>query len=75
MEWIMARTDVISPFTAYSNISTVLSSRYVNKSLFDALCELSVTWGGQLDCNNYQVRMLSSLGEDNGVNLKIWQKY
>ena len=60
-------TDNVSPFTVSSNITTIHSYRCVRKSLYEAWQVLLERWGGHLVRNNYNVSIMESIGNDNGV--------
>ena len=60
-------TDNVSPFTVSSNITTIHSYRCVRKSLWEAWQVLLERWGGHLVRNNYNVSIMESIGNDNGV--------
>lgn len=60
-------TDNTSPFTVSSNITSIHSYRCVRKSLYEAWQVLIERWGGHLVRNNYNVSIMSSIGQDNGV--------
>ena len=60
-------TDQISPFTTLSNVGTVNSYRCVRKSLYEAIEVVIARWGGHLVRNNWDISLLASVGQDNGV--------
>lgn len=64
-------TDVISPFTVFSDIETVMSSRAIRKSLFDIFEWLigSNKFGGHWYRDNFTFGIKTSIGEDRGVVL------
>ena len=63
-------TDNPSPFTVSSNIQTINSYRCVRKSLYQAWQVVIERWGGHLVRNNYTIAVNSSIGQDNGVELR-----
>lgn len=60
-------TDNTSPFTVSSNITSIHSYRCVRKSLYEAWQVLIERWGGHLVRDNFNVSIMSSIGQDNGV--------
>lgn len=64
-------TDVTSPFTVFSDIETVMSSRAIRKSLFDIFEWLigSNKFGGHWYRDNFTFGIKTSIGEDRGVVL------
>lgn len=63
-------TDNTSPFTVSSNITSIHSYRCVRKSLYEAWQVLIERWGGHLVRNNFNVSIMSSIGQDNGVTVR-----
>lgn len=63
-------TDTASPFTTLSNIATVESLRIVRKSLTQAISEVIDRWGGHLVRDNFNIKVMASIGTDNGVTLR-----
>lgn len=71
LEHFNSATDVPSPFTTISDISTLLSTRAVRKSLFE-IYELLISvnkYGGHWYRDNFTLGIKSSIGEDRGVVL------
>ena len=64
-------TDIKSPFKVISDISKVLSTRIVRKSLFEAIMLLlsEDKYGGHLQRDNFTIGIRNSIGEDRGVVL------
>lgn len=62
-----AATDNTSPFTTYSDVLTVKSFRCVRQSLTEAINTVLERWGGHLVRDNFNLRILNSIGQDNGV--------
>lgn len=58
-----------SPFTAYSDISTLSVHSVENMSVYDALLSIADHYNGVLDFDKWQIRIVSSIGADNGVTL------
>ena len=62
-----AATDATSPFTTLSNVATVDSYRCVRKSLNEAVKTVLERWGGHLVRDGWNIKILSTIGHDNGV--------
>lgn len=64
-------TDRPSPFTTISDITTILSTRMVRKTLFEIYTELinEDKYGGHWYRDNFTLGIKSSIGEDRGVVL------
>ncbi len=64
-------TDILSPFTVYSDINTTLSTRAVRKSLFEVFDWLisADKFGGHWYRDNFTFAIKSTIGEDRGVVL------
>lgn len=63
-------TDTLSPFTTLSDITGEENLRIVRKSLSQAVGEVIDTWGGHLVRDNFNIKVLRSIGSDNGVSLR-----
>lgn len=63
-------TDVTSPFATGSNITTRDSFRCVRKSLKEAIETILERWGGHLKRDNFNIKILSAIGNDNGVTIE-----
>lgn len=63
-------TDNESPFSTLSNVTTIASFRCVRKSLYEAIQTVLERWGGHLVRDNYSIKILDSIGQDNGVNIR-----
>lgn len=64
-------TDTESPFTVFSDISTIMSTRAIRKSLFNIFEWLigSDKFGGHWYRDNFNFGIKTSIGEDRGVVL------
>lgn len=62
-------TDILSPFTTISNITTINSFRCVRKSLEEAIAEVISRWGGHLIRDNWNIEIRNQIGQDRGVVL------
>lgn len=63
-------TDTTSPFTMTSDINTVDSYRCVRNSLYEAIQTVVERWGGHLVRDNFDIKLMTSIGEDNGVVIR-----
>jgi phage minor structural protein len=62
--------DDITPFTTYSNIQQIDSARVVRKSLEEAIAIVLERWGGHLVRDNFNISLVSDIGNDKGVTLR-----
>lgn len=64
-------TDISSPFTVSSDITTLLSTRAVRLSLFDVFEKFISTdkYGGHWDRDNFKFSIQANIGQDRGVVL------
>ena len=60
-------TDNESPFTTVSNVTTVNSFRCIRKSLREAIKVVLERWGGHLIRDNFTIRIMDTIGQDNDV--------
>lgn len=70
LDHLNSATDNVSPFSTLSNIATVNSFRCVRKSLTQAVATVLERWGGHLVRDNWQIKVLDSIGNDNGVTIQ-----
>lgn len=63
-------TDTQSPFTMFSDITTVNTFRCVRKSLAECISTVLERWGGHLVRNNWNISVLNNVGVDNGVTIQ-----
>ena len=63
-------TDNVSPYTTLSNINRIASYRCVRKSLYEAIQVLLDRYGGHLVRDNWNIRIMDSIGQDNGVVIR-----
>lgn len=63
-------TDTLSPFTMTSNINTIASYRCVRKSLYEAIQVVLERWGGHLVRDNFDIKVMNSIGQDNEVTIR-----
>lgn len=62
--------DTISPFTTTSNIPTINSFRCVRKSFYEAINVVLERWGGHLVRDNFEIKIMDTIGTDNGVTVR-----
>lgn len=67
LDHLNSATEPQSPFTTLSDISTINSFRCVRKSLYEAIQTLLERWGGHLVRDNFNIKIMNSIGVDNGV--------
>ena len=63
-------TDRTSEFTVSSDVDTIRSYRCVRKTLYEAIQTVLERWGGHLVRDNFDIKIKSSIGTDNGVNVQ-----
>lgn len=63
-------TTPVSPFTTLSDVGTVDSFRCVRKSLYEAIQTVIERWGGHLVRDNFNIEIMTSIGQDNGVTVR-----
>lgn len=70
LDHLNAATSDQSPFTTVSNISNINSYRCVRTSLYDAIQTVIARWGGHLVRDNFLIKVMDSIGTDNGVTIR-----
>lgn len=63
-------TDNPSPFDTLSNVMTINSFRCVRQSLYEAIQTVLERWGGHLVRDNWNLRIMNEIGQDNGVTIQ-----
>ena len=63
-------TDNTSPFTTLSNITRIASYRCVRRSLYQAIQVLLERYGGHLVRDNWNIKIMETIGQDNGVTIR-----
>ncbi len=63
-------TDEETPFTTLSDVTGLNSYRCVRKTLNEAINEVLERWGGHLVRDNNDIKILTSIGADNGVTIR-----
>lgn len=70
LDHLNGATDTQSPFTTLSNVQTIDSYRCVRTSLQEAISVLLQRWGGHLVRDNWNIKIMNSIGQDNGVTIQ-----
>lgn len=70
LDHLNAATDNLSPFTTVSDIANVNSYRCVRTSLYEAITTVIERWGGHLVRDNFLIKVMASIGQDNGVTVR-----
>lgn len=70
LDHLNSATDNLSPFTTLSNIQNINSFRCVRKSLYEALNVVLERWGGHLVRDNFTIKVMGTIGQDNGVTVR-----
>lgn len=70
LDHLNSATEPSSPFITLSNVGTVNSYRCVRKSLYEAVETVLERWGGHLVRDNWNLRIMDSIGQDNGVTIR-----
>lgn len=73
-QWILDNTQIDNNFTFESDITKVKSARYVRKNPIEAIMgnddnSMINLFGGELEKDNFKIKMLSNRGSNNGVKL------
>lgn len=69
LSYINERTDKTSPFTVYSNVEAIRTAYFMKKNLLEAWEIIEERWGGTFDADNWTIRLLNSVGNDNGETI------
>lgn len=69
LTYINSRTDEVSPFTVYSNIENISTAYFIRKNLLEAWETIEERWGGTFDADNWNISLLSKVGNDNGETI------
>lgn len=70
LDHLNSATDITSPFTTLSDITTINSYRCVRKSLYEAIEVVLERWGGHLVRDNFSIAIRASIGQDNSVTVQ-----
>ena len=63
-------TSDTSPFETVSNVIGINSFRCVRKSLYEGIETILERWGGHLVRDNFTIKIMASIGQDNGVTVR-----
>ena len=64
-----AATDITSPFTVSSNITSINSYRCVRTSFAECIDTIIERWGGHLVRDNWNITIKGDIGVDNGITI------
>lgn len=70
LDHLNAALDNPSPFTTISNIANINSYRCVRKSFYEAIETVLTRWGGHLVRDNFTIKVMATIGQDNGVTVR-----
>ena len=70
LDHLNSTTSDTSPFTTISDITDTNSYRCVRKSLYEAIQTVIERWGGHLVRDNFTIKVMNSIGQDNGVTVR-----
>lgn len=70
LDHLNSATDNPSPFTTLSNILNINSYRCVRTSLYEAINTVLERWGGHLVRDNWTIKVMATIGQDNGVTVR-----
>lgn len=70
LDHLNSATDNTSPFTTLSDINSINSFRCIRKSLYEAIQTVIERWGGHLVRDNWTIKVMSSIGQDNGITIR-----
>lgn len=75
LSWILSKTQYSHNFNSYSNITNKASARYVRKNPIEAIIgDIDNSFvnllGGELERDNFTIKMLKQRGSDNGYTIK-----
>ena len=69
MDHLNSATDIESPFTVLSDITTLASYRCIRHTLEEAFAVLVERYAGHLVRDNYTVKIMNTIGNDNNIVL------
>lgn len=70
LDYFNSSADNTSPFTTLSNITSLNTLYCIRTSLYEAIQQILERWGGYLVCDNWNIKIMSSIGQDNGVVIR-----
>lgn len=75
LNWLLERTVYTHKFKGFSDIEIINSARYVRKNVINAIIgednSLTNKWNGEIDVDNFEVKLLSRVGKDRGLQLTL----
>lgn len=69
LNYINERTDIVSPFTMYSNVENTNTAYFIRKNLLEAWSTIEEKWNGVFDADNWDISFLVSVGNDKGETI------
>lgn len=70
LDHLNSATSDLSPFKTLSDITSTNTYRCVRKSLYEAINVILERWGGHLVRDNFTIKIMNSIGQDNGVTIR-----
>lgn len=70
LDYFNSNTDNLSPFNTLSNVQSINTLYCIRKSLYEAINEVLERWGGHLVRDNWNISIMDSIGQDNGVTIR-----
>ena len=70
LDYFNSNTDNLSPFNTLSNVTSINTLYCIRKSLYEAINEVLERWGGHLVRDNWNISIMDSIGQDNGVTIR-----
>ena len=70
LDYFNSNTDNLSPFNTLSNVMGINTLYCIRKSLYEAINEVLERWGGHLVRDNWNISIMDSIGQDNGVTIR-----
>lgn len=70
LDYFNLSADNTSPFTTLSDITSLNTLYCIRTSLYEAIQQILERWGGYLVRDNWNIKIMSSIGQDNGVVIR-----
>lgn len=75
LDWILTHTQYEHRFSSISDITKKASARYVRKNVIQSIVgdidnSFINVWGGEIERDNFTIKMLAKRGKDNGYKIK-----
>lgn len=67
---MMVESSEETPFDFYSDIENVSSYEGGMQYVFDSICGIAEKWGGTIEFDGTEIKILSQIGEDRGVSIQ-----